>query len=513
MTSPRTLRSLGGLTRLAGALALMGLLPSLAAAQDSFEYRKSVPRLAVSSTAAPSSPPAQPAPSQPTPAPAPAPTLRAALSTNALAFESTTVGQSRVKQVAFTNQGTGSLSLQAPAVTGAAFQASTNCGASLPPGQSCEATVTFSPSTPGSHTGSLRFDSNAVESPLTVSLSGEALQAQGSLTADSSTSFGTVKLGNTASRSFTFTNTGSAPAENVFAALTGSGLTLASNSCGTSGARVTLAPQATCSMTVQYAPTAEGALTGSLSVTSTAGNSPSSLALQGLASGDAQWANVKLMAPFDGAQGSTSLANTAGGFTLTNANAGSIAAGISAYGSSGSSYYTNSNGSAIANGTVALGSANFTVEGWVNFKRALFYYHGGGGYSAALLGTASGTLGSLEVIFYAPTATAPTRLCAAAAGGGAGFACANYNFALNTWHHVAVTRNGATLTLYINGQSSATGNAGTAAYATTAPRIGTQNIANYYGYFDGYIDDFRITTGVARYSGNFTPPTAPLPAQ
>jgi hypothetical protein len=79
---------------------------------------------------------------------------------------------------------------------------------------------------------------------------------------------------------------------------------------------------------------------------------------------------------------------------------------------------------------------------------------------------------------------------------------------LNTaqWYHVALTRSGTTVTLYVDGVSQ-----GTYTYSASITQqalyVGT---GAGLGSFNGYIDDLRITKGFARYTANFTPPTGPF---
>ena len=86
------------------------------------------------------------------------------------------------------------------------------------------------------------------------------------------------------------------------------------------------------------------------------------------------------------------------------------------------------------------------------------------------------------------------------------------NITANTWTHVAFVRSGSTITIYINGTAAGTG---TSSYATNPLQligaIGTSSTPNFY-FFNGYIDDLRITK-YARYTTNFTAPTDALPNQ
>jgi len=75
----------------------------------------------------------------------------------------------------------------------------------------------------------------------------------------------------------------------------------------------------------------------------------------------------------------------------------------------------------------------------------------------------------------------------------------------NTWHHIAYVRNGSSFVLYIDGVSRGTAtSSATQKNATGRMMIGARG--DGANYFLGFIDDLRITKGVARYTANFTPP-------
>ena len=80
------------------------------------------------------------------------------------------------------------------------------------------------------------------------------------------------------------------------------------------------------------------------------------------------------------------------------------------------------------------------------------------------------------------------------------------------WHHVAVTRVGTVVRMFVDGVLVGTGTS-TANYTATICKlsIGYQ-VQGYARYpFRGGIDEVRITKGVARYTANFTLPTTPFP--
>ena len=82
----------------------------------------------------------------------------------------------------------------------------------------------------------------------------------------------------------------------------------------------------------------------------------------------------------------------------------------------------------------------------------------------------------------------------------------------STWLHYAIVRSSGTLKIYRNGIQTASASTSNAYFTPDKLSIGARNAGTYP--FDGYLDEIRITKGIARYSGsdtssaNFTLPSA-----
>ena len=82
----------------------------------------------------------------------------------------------------------------------------------------------------------------------------------------------------------------------------------------------------------------------------------------------------------------------------------------------------------------------------------------------------------------------------------------------NIWYHLALVRKSNVFTLYLNGiPEGSTFTSATPNFTNPTMNIGFG--AAGVGYFRGYIDDLRITRGVARYSSAFLVPQKSLPVK
>jgi hypothetical protein len=87
--------------------------------------------------------------------------------------------------------------------------------------------------------------------------------------------------------------------------------------------------------------------------------------------------------------------------------------------------------------------------------------------------------------------------------------------ARNAWHHVAIVRNGSTVTMYVDGVSKSTATwSGAMLWSNGEFRIGRGfDVDGSNAYYTGYISNVRNVKGTAVYTGStYTIPTAPLSA-
>jgi parallel beta-helix repeat protein len=191
----------------------------------------------------------------------------------ALNFGSVATGAtSQAQTVTVTNPTGSAASVSSISVSGD-FAQTNNCGSSIAANGSCTVSVTFRPTATGNRTGSVTVNAGGITN--TVSLSGTGTAPGPVLnTNPANLSFASTVVGATATaQTVTVTNSGTTSATVSGVAVTGD--FSQTNNCGT------IAVGASCAVTVSFKPTAGGSRTGTLTVTSNANNSPTTVSLGG----------------------------------------------------------------------------------------------------------------------------------------------------------------------------------------------------------------------------------------
>lgn len=222
------------------------------------------------------------------------------LDPTSLAFSPQGVGTtSSAKTVKLLNSGNDTLNIFSLAVTDDYDIG--QCPATLAPAAFCMLSVTFSPQSGGPRPGTITITDDAAGSPHTVPLTGTGL-GPGVAFNPTSLDFGGVSLGTTSpSRTVQLKDSGSA----VLAIndISTSGDFTLSDNCPRSPA--TLAPNATCTITVKFTPTAAGPRSASMVVTDNAGDSPQVYSLKGLGTKATYYALITKQASLVGSDGVT----------------------------------------------------------------------------------------------------------------------------------------------------------------------------------------------------------------
>lgn len=384
----------------------------------------------------------------------------------------------------------------------------------LPVGDGGEVLITWSPLDEGVMSGSMTISSNATAK--SIILSGTALPGLPIVTTDPSViDFGSVDFGfnQTASRVLSITNTGHSPliisniavptggAQNVILSTTDGSLT---NPLGALPA--TIIANETRQILLTYTPQAVGSMATDMVIHSNTADK--SVYLVGVPSqSDPYWNNVVLAMHMDGVNDSTNFIDIKGRHVLTPSGGSHIKTDTSKFGGA-SGYFPSSSGSFLTgSGNVAdfdFGTGDYTIEFFV-------YLLGSGERYQCLLsfGTESGACMYIEADINTHMIGSANQTSTGVVG-----ITTLLPASFNAWHHIAFVRNGNVFTMYQDGQfnGSAT-STGSSYYSESAVlRIGRLHITSSPEYFNGYIDDLRITKGVARYTTNFTPPTAAFPS-
>ena len=216
---------------------------------------------------------------------------------------------------------------------------------------------------------------------------------------------------------------------------------------------------------------------------------------------DPNFSNVVLLCHFDGPNGSLALAdNSSFARTITNASLPLLTSQYK-YGTASLDHGTSAGAATCADSADwDFGSGQFTVECWVRISTAISGQRTVvGQWGSSNLNWSLGFNGTTLQFLYSTT------------GANSFTVSGTYSPPLNTWVHIAADRDASNVVrVYADGVVVASATVALTFFNSTSLFYISNDATNSRGFI-GLIDDLRVTKGVARYAGAFTPPTEAFP--
>ena len=229
------------------------------------------------------------------------------------------------------------------------------------------------------------------------------------------------------------------------------------------------------------------------------------------ATDDPYFDNVSLLLHMDGTNGSTSFTDSSSRIKVPTNTVGPLVT------DTGNAKFGNAAGN-FTGGYLwyapstdwDMGSGPFTAEAWVKFNSASM------GSRVFIWGQADSN--SSTTTFWTAKRTDNTLYAGASTSTGGAAVTGTSPVAANIWYHLALVRSGNTITLYRNGSVEATA-AVSGSIPVRTQHLGIGVYGEYIGLYGtdygarmmGWLDEVRITKGVARYTGAFTVPGSAFP--
>lgn len=211
---------------------------------------------------------------------------------------------------------------------------------------------------------------------------------------------------------------------------------------------------------------------------------------------DTYYRNVSLLMPMNGISGTTNFID----YSLStkpitiNGNS-SISPAQYQWGGSSGLFDGTSDWVYAAPRSGDFSTGDFTIEGWFNWVALT-----NGGLFHVYPGTPVGVINGVAVGYDGTNFQIYSGVATYAR---------SYTPTVGTWYHVALVRASSALTLYVNGIAQGASIGDGVNYGGNGINIGLYYSSSFT--FNGYINDFRATNSVARYTSNFSVPTSSFP--